>query len=226
MEKEMKPILFNSEMVRALREGRKTQTRTPLKVQPIHHTSPKCNPKYNMEWGRFVWAYGESVPDSMLQFAPSQVGDILYVRETWCVNSTCATGCKQSGPFSKYWEHTADGGKRLLCGGAGKYEFTYKTEGSMKYAESACHWRPNIHMPKWAAREFVQVTAAGCERVRDISEKDAKAEGCIKEPLRIGTQDGEITYKGMFMLLWNSLYPGSWERNDWVWVREFKRIEK
>ena len=97
-------------------------------------------------------------------------------------------------------------------------------------------WRPSIHMPKWACRLWLEVTAVRVERIQDISEEDAMTEGIEEHD---GYFDNQLlcqVAKGMnttidsprvmFACLWDSIYLGSWERNDWVWVYEFKTTDK
>ncbi len=97
-------------------------------------------------------------------------------------------------------------------------------------------WKPSIHMPRWASRITLEVTGVRVERLQDISEEDAIAEGV--EVLWRGYDDAQdfyrnyhtggylFTAKASYRTLWESINgPGSWERNDWVWVIEFKRIE-
>lgn len=78
-------------------------------------------------------------------------------------------------------------------------------------------WRPSIHMPKWAARIWLRVTGVRVERVRDITRDDVRAEGLLCEG-HFGAYH--------FADAWEAAYPGSWERNDWVWVYEFERVER
>ena len=181
----MKPILFNGEMVRAILEGRKTQTRRVVKPQP--ECSVFDEPQLHWVCGKNgVWADGHGNQ----QKAPlGQPGDRLYVRETWAL-----FGPFNNGPGYRY---RADG--EPLCMSRG--------------------WRPSIHMPKEAARIFLEITAVRVERLQDISEEDAKAEGCEL----VGWTE-EMPMPAGFAGLWNSLNGKrghSWESNPWVWVYEF-----
>lgn len=85
-------------------------------------------------------------------------------------------------------------------------------------------WKPSIHMPKKYARIWLEVTGVRVEQVQSISEEDARAEGCDGNDLALGDDFGDPVVP--FMRYWQSLYPGSWERNEWVSVTEFKRIER
>ncbi len=83
---------------------------------------------------------------------------------------------------------------------------------------------PSIHMPKWAARIFLEVTGVRYERVQNISEEDAKAEGVTPENAEVNCPGG--AYKNGFCGLWESLYPGTWDKNIWVFVTEFKQTDE
>lgn len=97
-------------------------------------------------------------------------------------------------------------------------------------------WKPSIHMPRWASRITLEVTGVRVERLQDISEEDAKAEGCEPAVL-LPDDDGRLTQimydesdeascRNDYAALWESINgPGSWEANPWVWVVEFKRIQ-
>lgn len=203
-----RPILFNGEMVRAILEGRKTQTRRPVK-----------------QWAEDgdVDAYGRMYFTGMVPKYPcpyGKPGDHLWVRETWKANGT------MGGPRITY---CADGGEAFPA---------VPDSSPCWIADDHC-WRPSIHMPRWASRLLLEITAVRVERVADISEADAKAEGVRGHLVgsgdsRLGTQtvyglgnssDCSPTAKGGFAEIWSAAYPGSWERNDWVWVIEFRRVE-
>lgn len=221
-----RPILFSAPMVRAILHGRKTQTRRVVKPQPAHWrylqpmwgTSPPPNP---VEFGeRWLWReVGPDYPDDARddRRCPYGVpGDRLWVRETWALVPRTAyarsEGVQQvlrpddshdAAVFAADWERSKPG-----------------------------RWRPSIHMPRWASRITLEITGVRVERLQDISEADARAEGC---PL---THDGKPydppppdvdSWQGYgrasFCLLWSKINgPGSWDANPWVWVVEFKRV--
>jgi len=86
------------------------------------------------------------------------------------------------------------------------------------------NWKPSIHMPRWASRITLEITAVRCERLNDISEDDARAEGVVAEPPK--TWIYRADYIAAYRTLWESINgPGSWAQNPWVWVIEFKRIK-
>lgn len=194
----VRPILFNSDMVRAILEGRKMVTRRIIKQDKINAVmnSParKENPK---------------IPDAnfinCLVDAPYQRGDILYVRETW----------------HKYEKRVGKGENTHMA------EF-YGYKASVANSEDASEkWRPSIHMPKEAARIWLQVTDVRAERLHNLTNRDAKKEG-----IHVETDNSGIAHRAAFMRLWNSTIRKldvdryGWNANPWVWVIEFERCEK
>jgi len=217
----MKPILFNTDMVQAILDGRKTMTRRVCKLDT-------ANFDYDLkdkDYGPFLQnEYGDSI--NVKELAPYQPGDILYVRETWAREwSNEQDACH---PFRDegYNEEFASGEDFEFYG----YVFKADTPDA-KYPsdypddyEGAPTWRPSIHMPKEAARIFLEVTDVRVERLSSISEADA-----IKEGIRIGI--GGMPYFSCvdaFRNLWDSIYAKrgyGWDANPYVWVYEFKRVE-
>ena len=151
----MKPILFNTEMVRAIIDARKTQTRRVIKYHGIYHRDrhTAVYPSNNMGF-LCVDFFDKDGFWSGWAKPPYQTGDILYVRETW-----------------KYaMGYTADG---LLD------TYVYKADGKASELMVEDNWRPSIHMPREAARIFLRVTDLRVERLQDISGEDVRREGCI-----------------------------------------------
>ena len=228
----VKPILFNTEMVRAILDGRKRVTRRVADID----TKILCNDGTNghifapdnftggtptgfvcRKCGFGVAPPHSRVPCGSSFFRPRYwPGDILYVRETWsfwpcydCDNEMCY------GRGISYKD--TDG-----C-------FVYKTHRSkVPYNEK---WRPSIHMPKEAARIFLRVTHVRLERLQAITADECPMEGVW--PLYAGhVGEREAFYKGAFAKLWDStvkqadLDAYGWEANPWVWVIRFERCEK
>lgn len=217
--KNAKPILFNTEMVQAILEGRKTVTRRVIKSPCEVHdnegliwvTKPR---NYPDEYCRFV------------PYDPYKIGDILYVRETFCENR------------GKYY-YLADskcGGKRGELDCPTNIERHATCELCEDY-EAWIRWRPSLHMPKEAARIFLKVTDVRVERLQDITEEQAIKEG-VKDPYdyqepwfydRPSMQKLEYS-RAAFAGLWFSTIPKyyedymTWEGNPWVWVIEFERV--
>jgi hypothetical protein len=209
-----RPVIFNGEMVRAILEGRKTQTRRVMKVQPespgfgLRYISESLN---NRDTGKYFWsqsdACGINKPRSKPFVCPfGQVGDRLWVRETYqgpLFNfDQMEAYLEDTSKFERpeFCEYHADGGM------APEY---FDAEDNLRYG-----WKPSIHMPRWASRITLEITAVRVERLQDISEPDAIAEG--------GTKHFNIDWFGP---LWASIYGvDSWNANPWVWVIEFKRV--
>ncbi len=213
-----KPILFSAEMVRAILDGRKTVTRRVVKPQP----GGVVEDAYHRPDGKWIWTHlpvgtgvGIGNPFRCPYGAP---GDRLWVREThyrW-------TGCGSAPP-------------RWIDGPSGDvYDARgYADDPDIEQikAEMACLTVPSIHMPRWASRITLEVTAVRVERVQEISEEDAIAEGIEYTGVRI--QDGKkccgaVSVVGCFRNLWDSINAKrgyGWAANPFVWVVEFKRVE-
>lgn len=208
----MKPVLFNTDMVRAILEDRKTVTRRVVKPQPktecsyggqhefipddfIEGTSftgfvcRKCG--YGVCWPHFKFPVGTSWIRP-----PYRPGDILYVRETWT----------QDGDVFRYKAGFYDQNRR---------------------------WHPAIHMPREAARIFLRVTEVRVERLHEITEEQARAEG-VKGWMAATDRDWDKNPNHLlaFRHAWNSTLKKSdralygWNANPWVWVIEFERISR
>ena len=188
----IKPILFNTEMVRAILDGRKSCTRRLVKFLPGE------NPQWTGYIRDELMLYnGKNEP--CIRKAPYQPGDILYVRETW----------------HKYTKRVGKGESCHLA------EF-YGYKASIANSEDAEEpWKPSIHMPKEAARIWLKVTDVRVERLQDMTDDDAEAEGCF---------DYTSTALG-FPDVWDSTIKKSdldsygWSANPWVFVIEFERCE-
>ena len=209
----MKPIIFNIEAVRAIQDGRKTVTRRVIKPKYTNTTIISKS-------GKVFETVGTPATTAEIKF-PYEAGDILYVRETYCAFNT---------------DHIIDGVKYAY-----KADSTSESESVRK--ELGYKWLPSIHMPKEAARIFLKVTDVRVERLQDITEEQARAEGIggywaephNNEPPFVAPDVGPdlfYTRKEAFEKLWNStvkkfdLENYGWEANPWVWVIKFERISK
>jgi len=192
LEKVEKPILFNTEMVKAILEGRKTQTRRIVKPQPKNYIV-SCH--YSSTGFAGTDTEGRCRCSSEEYKPPYNIGDILWVRETW----------------SPVWVIP----KRYL----------YRASPEDVPENTPIKWHPSIHMPRKAARIFLKVTDVRVERLQDITDKDAKAEG-IKYPV-VDSFNNILDngYRLAFSDIWNKLYK-NWEENPWVWVVEFERVKE
>lgn len=207
----IKPILFNTEMVRAILDGRKTCTRRVAKNVPDH--THRIEPVY--ENGRFqfdcfyssyVAALDADADFCMPCFPPYQRGDILYVRETWCKGS---------------WMNK-------------KERYYYKADDN----DFHCVWHPSIHMPKEAARIWLRVTDVRAERLQECGEGwciDIEKEGIAtpQDPILYISDDAfHDALRMEFQKTWDKTIKKSdldcygWNANPWVWVIEFERCEK
>lgn len=219
----MKPILFNTEMVRAILEGRKTVTRRVVKPQYDKDMDG------NLHWfsaveGRnhFVWEDNPNI--KTLIHMPYYIGDILYVRETWCQYGKLDDNDRLIDGTEKYY-YRADGENPTPFN-----DFLVQHPGWDEHRENPV-WHPSIHMPKEAARLFLRVTDVRVERLQDINGIHAKAEGC-EGYVHINPLYGCPETVHNFKALWDTtikpaeLHLYGWEANPWVWVIEFERCEK
>lgn len=215
-----RPILFSAPMVRALLNGTKTQTRQVVKPRPDRYMGKRCMLQPHELAGEVNQGEYSNCPHG-------QPGDRLWVREPWCGEIDGHTSqliYNEDGNTYKCL-YRADGQHVVLDDGDG---FT-KTN---KDGSEASPWKPSIHTPRWASRITLEITAVRVERLHNISEADAIAEGVIAEDNRryyCGFDDeGRILSKSpvtAYAWIWNSINgPHSWELNPWVWVIEFKRV--
>lgn len=211
-----RPILFSGPMVRAILEGRKTMTRRVVKPDGAHHLFPFLDLPGN-QTGEWAWCSSSHVVSKHIHCPYGQVGDRLWVRESF--QPLFADGVEN------HWETDWKTGKG--------YAISYPaTDGIHEYLDAddnltdAC--KPSIHMPRWASRILLEITAVRVERLQDISEADAQAEGA---PFELGELErlilgAKAKYRSGFCRLWQSINdPGSWDANPWVWVVEFKRVQ-
>ncbi|EPN2803999.1 hypothetical protein ACTWOG_001664 [Serratia marcescens] len=226
-----RPVIFNSEMVRAILSGRKTQTRRVMKDQPEPSKTRAGDfwfPSKKLESMVHVSDFtpGNSpIADCHLFFQEhccpfGQVGDRLWVRETFAVLGN-EDGCPidWDGNLIKGDEkHAARIYKASCWQEPGNYGLWSIPDRDTQY-EGA--WRPSIHMPRWASRITLEITAVRVERLNDISDGDAIREGCSAADMRSGDCVADV-----FARLWSSIYGAdSWRANPWVWVIEFKHVE-
>ncbi|RYM55611.1 hypothetical protein [Serratia proteamaculans] len=216
------PVIFNGEMVRAILDGRKTQTRRIMKVQP---ESPGFGLRFiteslnSRDAGKYFWSQSDACGINKPRSKPfacqfGQVGDRLWVRETFAA-------------FDADWKHP--GKPHDLKDGP--WPNVVYPASVAKIPDGTC--RPSIHMPRWASRILLEITAVRVERLNDISEEDARAEGisdggCLNcgEPEPCGCANPQPDATDAFAYLWQSIYGvENWLTNPWVWVIEFKRVE-
>lgn len=206
-----RPILFNTEMVKAILDGRKTCTRRAIKFsngmtgRPVGKAGDSSNP------------LGVMYPGGIKR--PSyQLGDILYVRETW-----------QKAWLVDEFDHIIDGTEKYYyAAGPEAPCFDFWVDPETGSHKDRMPWKPSIHMPKEAARIWLKVTDVRVERLQDITEVGAINEGCIDD---IEYAKGKSA-RNHFVDMWNkqsrnqTLDKYGWSANPWVWVIEFERCEK
>jgi len=221
----LKPILFKPPMVQAILNGTKTQTRRLIKPQPNENGIDYIPNPPSLDWEQTYndiwkpWSYETEEGESVAKFCPyGEKGDVLWVRETF------------SEEDISFWE-----GLDFIE----KYRYEYKADNEHRKIK----WKPGIHMPKEACRLFLEVTRVCVQRLQDITEEDAKAEGVLNM-FAHDPSIGSVAYmdymdkKGgwdsvaddarhSFQTLWQSINGvESWDANPWVWVVRFKRIDK
>lgn len=212
------PILFNSDIVRAILAGRKTQTRKVIKPQPkkVFYTPDRP------DWGWHTHQKGGT-----RLFCPyGVVGDKLWVRETFVIEST-----REYHSYLNIQEPTDKPFKRIDDEDGEYFHIPHYratepephiTDGGEDGFDDTTEWRPSIFMPKWACRLWLEITNIRVERVQDISEEDAIAEGVM----RLTTYRTETPMIDMFRHLWNILNAKrgfEWDANPLVFVIEFRR---
>lgn len=213
----MKPILFNTLMVRAILDGRKTVTRRVVKPQleGAHYV------ELNEEDGMFDFICGAFANGMCIDYAqavkpPYKTGDILYVRETWCYGRI-ECGEEPDGRDALYITQR-DGENDVIF-----KEYAKRND----IGTDDVKWKPSIFMPKEAARIFLRVTNVSVERLQDITADEIRAEGLTSMCAMVG--DMEIALQE-WRELWDSTIKGAdkplygWDANPWVWVIEFERI--
>lgn len=224
-----RPILFSAPMVRAIREGRKTVTRRIVKPQyvdgqwSVRRAEAPRNEGHSHDW----WLPTGTQPYAALPRCPyGQPGDHLWLREAWAADAQVDSVAPRDLSIGEPIVYLEDGSVRQTgC--------TMVSQG---------RGRPSIHMPRWASRILLEITDVRVERLQDISEPQALAEGIVGVDFRpddgfpicrgymVGPDDGssplETHASKAFAGLWRSINgPESWDTNPWVWVVEFKRIE-
>lgn len=245
----IKPILFNTEMVRAILDGRKSCTRR-INKDANDYVVPDMDFYDSDKRTYAVHNYANKEHTDKLSIAertcPICQGDILYVRETWRVGAwdifnqmiafdykdgTCGelTYIHDQELFERLVNQSREDARKAKCDYNG-VDFVWEK------GKSPCRWHPSIHMPKEAARIWLKVTDVRIERLQDVTEDGAKAEGVIDNRGFIHSPENEYdrihTAREHFIKIWNSTIKKSylncygWDANPWVWVIEFERCEK
>ncbi|MGY8332626.1 hypothetical protein L1Q87_18195 [Klebsiella pneumoniae] len=201
-------MIFNGEMVRAMLDGRKTQTRRIVKGTD---GAVKFCKEWNINGEEVFVVLGEKDHTGMnpvlgaISCPFGAVGDRIWVREAFRVHSRAtdvATLVYKASERNSWTEQT----RRVPVAVCNKPATPEK-------------WTPSLHMPRWASRILLEITGVRVERLRSMSQDDARAEGVI-------AASGPMEAGLAFRELWDSIYgEESWKANPWVWVIEFKRVE-
>lgn len=201
-----RPILFKAEMVQAILDGRKTQTRRVLKAD--------FDEMVEREVGQ-VWPWCEDCngDDYWYSCPYGKIGDRLWVRETFCYGSIDEFDAEHPDDRSLYVNQDNESFKNKSI-----VHKQWCLENNVDIDD--VQWKPSIHMPRWASRILLEIISIRVERLNDISEEDAAAEGMIA--------DDDYCAEEYFSMLWNQLNgwdEKGWNANPWVWVVEFRVIE-
>jgi len=227
-----KPIGFTAEMIRARREGRKNVTRRVMIPQP--EWRPK--PPNSLQAAGWAWSTKKvtlsswddivKFKDEITQYAPYQPGDLLWTKETYC--------------HGIEWDDCKPSEVDPLCGGN---DIWYLADGP-RPTEGWGKTRSGMFMPKWVARDWIEVIGNRAERLQDITEEDCLSEGITRSVGNSGVGGhmhhdwfykafpekggGFASAKEAYECLWDSInakrgYP--WEINPWCWVLSFKQVK-
>lgn len=192
-----RPILMNSDMVRAILRGQKTQTRRPVMPQPFKTPPGTIHGwEWNLHGKNVIW-----ITVWHLKSCPfGQPGDRLWVRETFV----------EIGNPSRV---------------------VYRADDKMPPEGPVTRWKPGIHMPRALSRITLEITDVSAKRVQDITEEQARLEGCPwsnADPQGpFGPTRMVIEARKEFRYLWDTLYAArglGWDANPWVWIVSFKRL--
>jgi hypothetical protein len=246
----MKGLPLNLDMARAWHEGRKTVTRRLMKQPEPHHweaikshrlhhamleTSDGWQCKFwrtieaNKELGGVLWAKPRYQP-----------GEVVYIQEPWRVGawdaftSRVAIDYQCDGYCRKEWVAVSrDIFDVLVSESINDAEKIYGKKPFYKWepGQSPCRWRSPVAMPEKLSRSKARIVDVRVERVQEITEDEAVKEGFIEDvKMEYGYMTGPIDYTGRFAEerfedYWETLYPGSWSKNDWVFVYGLERVE-
>ena len=234
-----RPILFNTEMVKAILEGRKTQTRRVLSNQP----DKNCDEAFLGLDG--IWCFSKPTLSKRISYSGDDikcpfgmVGDRLWVREAFMPDPS-ADSDHWNDEDSLHTYYSWDG-----CGSkVSELPKALKTNKHVFYKAEANHpelslWTPNYRMPRWASRILLEITGVRVERLSNISRSDAVDEGIETFKIDCGRDGLKTAYKDYtshnnaitrnnpidsFRTLWESVNGAdSWDKNPWVWVIDFK----
>jgi hypothetical protein len=217
-----RPILFSAPMVRAILAGKKTQTRRVAR-EYSHDPSGAPHAKHYMRRRDGVWDSFETFGELVRRHCRyGQPGDRLWVRETWRTEP----GGEPSMPDGI--RYAADNAFRPIANTREASDLWVEDYDNGRHGTK---WRPSIFLRRWASRITLEVTGVRVERLREIGEDDAKAEGVTIPTYDRGFEPFEMygrkwgPHRIAFQYLWESINGAeSWHANPWVWVIEFRRV--
>jgi len=218
IEGKVKGILFKPEMNLAIREDRKTQTRRLVKIREWDGDDP-------------LWSDRNGDIHELIDAARYRVGEVVYLKEGWFPDP----------PIDGTWDnYSFDDGALFNFDVLPK---RFKTSKHVLYRVGwdgiDLRWRSAMFMPEWAARTFLEITAVRVERLQDISEEDAKAEGCVSIFERIENMSQEQTFTSggrmydrpfaaSYACLWDEINDevATWKSNPFTFAYTFKRVQR
>jgi hypothetical protein len=234
-----RPILFSAPMVRAILDGRKTQTRRLMNPQPVYkpYRDISGQPYMCWQWSRGPKKHGTWLTQSRNDKFDGRIAmdcpfgdylDTLWVRETFLPDP----------PRDGTWEDF--GGDFTLKDIPEEYRRPRHVlyAADPKWQDAALKWCPSIHMPAWASRLTLEIVRVDVQRLQDITEPEAKAEGVGRGWYLRDTLDGEetvpTTYRDGFRSQWNQIYGKAlnlkethgWDANPWVWAVSFSVVQQ
>ena len=211
-----RPILFSGPMVRAILDGHKTQTRRVISTQPDAEGWRTDGHGAWYPYTETSGTWGIGVPGDLISCPYGAPGDRLWVRETWSPWS----GVVDCGEAAKLRDARAQMPWACILYGADR------AWSKQQPADNGGKWRPSIHMPRWASRLTLAVTAVRVERLQAITEEDALAEGVSPAPFCKSGRPPGLEHVEAYEDLWTAINGkrAPWARNPWVWVVEFTRV--
>jgi hypothetical protein len=214
-----RPILFSGPMVRAILDGRKTQTRRVVSPKPVLINGGEAEPR---SWpGDDLWTW-EKHHHANGKYPGVSMSTAAFAR-------VAAELCPYGQPGERLWIREA--WSHLIVDNHVDYLYRADTHTGLEKRDGDQKWKPSIHMPRVACRLMLEITGVRVERLNDISEADAIAEGCCYRGWNIsdwknptGDSIAPIAVNN-YASLWQEINgAGSWAANPWVWVVEFRRI--
>lgn len=204
------PMIFNTEMVKALLNGRKTVTRRPIKDRYFRKLEAELLIKG-------IGSYQNIRTKDIGLIGGFEVGDLIWVRETFCIGRI---DTYDSGHPASDYDYVDD-----VTINHGGYAISKAFCEMERIDTEEIKWTPSIHMPRWASRLTLRVIDVRIERVQDITEEQAKSEGVFCSNVDEFHNAASPSYCRAFKNIWNSIYS-NWHENPYVWVIEFEVIHK